>query len=827
MPEHLPHGFSSEFFMPHGHCYLWQPGLLWLQVSTNGLIGVSYLAITSTLVFLLYRVGDIPFKAMFLAFGVFIASCGITHFFDVWVIWKPDYWIDGGVRVVTAAASVGTALALPPLVPKALALAQGAKAAHDRGIALETAVSDLASLYEKTRELEQLKTQFFANVSHELRTPLTLILGPVDKLRQDATLSAEQRRDLDVVFRNAEMLLKQVNDLLDVARLEAGKMDASYEAADAAALVKITAAHFEGIAEERAIDYEITAPASLPAEIDTTKIERVILNLLSNAFKFTPRGGKIAVKLQRKVSPELGRAIVLTVADSGLGIEPGQREIVFERFRQLDGSATRNFGGTGLGLAIAQDFVKLHHGRIHVRESDWGGALFTVELPEHAPPGTKLHDAAPERERVSQHMALLALNDLKTQPPSSELVGDEANPLVLVVEDNADMNRFLRESLAAGFRTVPAFDGQDGLNKALELKPDLILTDMMMPRLSGEGLVHELRTRPDFDGTPVVFLTAKADEATRVELLRSGAQDYLMKPCPAEELVARVGNLVTMKRTRDVLQGALDAHLMDVERLARDVSSRKSELESALDAVRLMRDHAERASAVKSNFLRLVSHELRTPLTVLRLHLERMKLDETLSPAQQKSAVRMADSVARLSDLVESVLEHTRIESGKLNPEVQDFDVREVVRDLIEEYEQQARQKKLELKWQAPEDAPLLASDRRLVRLILSNLLDNAIKFTPAGTIGVSLAVQGEEFRIDVSDTGPGIAPDQQRQVFEPFAQLEPLKNKHTPGVGLGLSLVQEMAAALGGRIELASKVSKGSTFTVCLPLRPELARAS
>src|SRR5262245_34585414 len=189
MPGSMSEVVSTTLFMPHGHCYLWLPGLLWLQVLSNGLIGLSYVAISSTLAYLVYRLrDDIPFRMMYLAFGAFIVLCGVTHFFDVYVIWKPAYWIDGTVRGITAIVSAGTALLLPPLIPHAIVLARGAKSVRDRGIELETAVKDLATMYQKTKELEELKSQFFANVSHELRTPLALIMGPVDKILASANL---------------------------------------------------------------------------------------------------------------------------------------------------------------------------------------------------------------------------------------------------------------------------------------------------------------------------------------------------------------------------------------------------------------------------------------------------------------------------------------------------------------------------------------------------------------------------------------------------------------------------------------------------------------
>jgi signal transduction histidine kinase len=274
MPTLFQDFFASSAFMPHGHCYLWQPALLWLQVLTNLGIGLAYLAIFLTLVYLVYRIQDIPFQWMYVAFAVFIVTCGITHFFDVYVIWTPAYWTDGAVRLVTALASVGTAVLLPPLVPKAVALADAAKVSHERGIQLEAANRELGVLLEKTQELEQLKTQFFANISHELRTPLALILAPTEKLLASGELSQAQRRELEVVGRNAQTLLRHVNDLLDVSKLEAGKLTPAYVETDLSALVRLGASHFDGLARERGITFRLEVSPQVTAQVDPDKVSR-------------------------------------------------------------------------------------------------------------------------------------------------------------------------------------------------------------------------------------------------------------------------------------------------------------------------------------------------------------------------------------------------------------------------------------------------------------------------------------------------------------------------------------------------------------------------
>ncbi len=816
MGEWLRDLLGGPGFMPHGHCYLWEPGLVWLQVLSNGAIGVAYVAIAAMLVELVRRGRDLPFKGIALAFGVFIISCGITHLFDVVVIWHPYYWADGVLRAITAAASVGTAILLAPRISQALALARGATAAQQRGMKLEAMVNDLETLYEQTRELEQLKTQFFANVSHELRTPLTLILGPTERLLGADNLSSEQRRDLEVVARNGRALLKHVNDLLDVSRLESGKMTMTYQRVDLTRMIARVAGLFEGLAADRALELTIDAPQPVTVEVDGGKVERVLLNLLGNAFKFTPDGGRIRVSLHQE-----GERVRLEVADSGPGVPASQREVVFDRFRQVEAEATRRQGGTGLGLTICRDFVRLHGGRIELGDAPEGGASFRVELPRQAPSGAAVsageaQEAAPSPEQQA------ALDELRQAVAASDAAAgrDGDRPRGLVVEDNRELNRFVAEVLGERYEVEQAFDGEQGLAAAERRPPDLVLSDIMMPRMSGDELVRALRQRAAFDAVPVVLLTAKADDELRLQLLREGAQDYLMKPFVAEELQARVANLITVKRARDLLQEELDQSVSDLEVLAREVTQHKRELETALASVRVAREHAERASQLKSQFLSLVSHELRTPLAALQLQLHRLQRGAGGAlPAGKVDVVkRMTGSAARLHDLIESLLQYVRVEAGRLTVEAEPVDAGALCVEAVEELRPQAEGKGLALVCTAPQDMPPLVTDPRLLRLVVVNLLGNAIKFTQEGEVRLELSRTGDRHVFRVADTGPGIPAEERVRVFEAWEQLEPTRVKHTPGVGLGLALVREMVQALGGDVELESEVGRGSVFTVRLP---------
>lgn len=601
-------------------------------------------------------------------------------------------------------------------------------------------------------------------------------------------------------------------------------MTLSYAEVDLARLVLLTAAHFEGLAAERHVRFTVETPDHLLAEVDPEKLQRVFLNLLCNAFKFAAPGGTVRCA----VGATGGRATI-DVADDGPGVLPEMRELIFERFRQGDSGPARRFGGTGLGLSLAREFAELHGGTITVGTAPGGGALFTAELPLRAPAGVALTTAPAEGSLSSGELVRQAVEELGVRIEAPPTAPDTGQPLVLIVEDDVDMSRFIVEVLERDYRVATAFDGREGVEKALALRPDLILCDVMMPRLSGDTLVGEIRRSHALDDVPTILVTAKPDDGLRAPLLRGGAQDYITKPFSADELRARVGNLVAVKRAREVLQRELASQLQDLEALAMEATRRKRELEDALVSVQVARAHTERALKAKSIFVSLLSHELRTPLTALHTYLYVLaRQSNALLPQHQKIVRNMTNASRQLRDLVESLLEQARIESGHLATRVEPVDLAALATAAVNEEQGRSEEKGLAVHLSAATDLPPLMSDPRLVRLILANLVSNAIKFTERGAVEVSVAYEDGAHRLVVRDSGPGIAIDLQATVFEPFEQLEPIRHKHTPGVGLGLALVKEMVAALGGCVDLKSEVGVGTTFTVVLaPSAPQAARAS
>lgn len=417
-------------------------------------------------------------------------------------------------------------------------------------------------LLQQLRETTAARTRFFANVSHELRTPLTLVLGPLQRLLDKDSLAPEERRELKMAQRNARMLQRRVDDLLEVARLEAGNTRLNYVRTDAATLVRLVAAPFQPLAGERNMRFEIDLPHTLEAEFDPIKLEHVLLNLLSNAFKFTPEGGWVHLAL----TEEPGDALRIAVQDNGPGIPPAMRKAVFERFRLVEDGPERSPRGTGLGLAIVKEFVELHGGTVVLDDAPHGGTLVELRLPRHAPPEAE----------VTARPAIEVLARLEPEQEARGLVGAATTvpppraPHVLVVEDHPDMRTFVAEGLGREFRVTATGSAEEALRLAASDPPDLVVTDAMLPRMSGVRLVQALHANTALQDVPVLMLTARTDDEFQAKALRSGVQDFLGKPFSMAVLQARIERLLLERERAAMRQRLSEERLAGILQTARD-----------------------------------------------------------------------------------------------------------------------------------------------------------------------------------------------------------------------------------------------------------------
>ena len=789
---------------------------------TDLVFGLACLVGLVSLTYLGRRFPDLPLRATHLPFGALLGVTAILHFAHSLELTPALGWAASSLGILKAVCAIGSVVLLGSVILRLDSVLARERGALQRESDLTAVLQELSSAYAQLQNLDELKTQAFTNVSHELRTPLTLILGPIQALREAAQLNPEQHASLAVVERNAHLLLGHVNDLLELSRSDAVGVELDRKATDVRSLLRTLAASFGPLAEDLGIDYQVELQLGpRPYLVDPQKLERIAMNLLANAFKFTPRGGRVTLSIQAAPGsgPDQDRTeLVLAVDDSGPGIRVEDRERVFERFRQLDGKPNRAFSGTGLGLSIVRQFVTASAGSVWVEDSALGGACFIVRLPAEL--AEAVLDSEADSFMVSASSAeMLALRLRPTPVPTSAQPADL--PLVLVVEDNPDMNRFVCSSLASEFRIAADFDGKQALARLEHVTPDLIVTDFMMPHMSGDEFVHALRTKPELLDIPVLVLTARDDIEVRVRVLSSGVQDWLTKPFTVRELVARARNLVSARRARAILRAELASREFDVGELAEQLAERKHRLESLLESLSDALEHAEVASRFKTSLLRLVSHELRTPLGALQLQLERLSGEHRgpLNDAQQQLIVRMRRSLARLTDMIQSLLEYARIESGRLELNVESFDLRELAQGIVDDFAVQAESKGLVLRLEAAEGSAGFQSDARLVRLVLVNLVANALKFTEVGQVVLGLEVGPDACFLRVEDSGPGIEPSLRVAVFEPFFQGESAGHRqYTQGAGLGLSLVKEMLLALGGSIEFSSVLGRGTTFRISVP---------
>jgi signal transduction histidine kinase len=686
---------------------------------------------------------------------------------------------------------------------------------------------------DELRELDRIKSRFTANVHHELRTPLTLILAPLEALLSgdSETVPERLRGELRTMRANAVRLLKLINDLLELARVEAQARSLNRRTLDLGSLVEQLVGDVRPLADRKRIEVATHGLRELSSlEADPDAIERIVVNLLGNAVKFTPEGGSIEV---RGEALEVG--VQITVADTGIGIPREQIERVFDRFAQVDSSATRSHEGSGIGLSLAKELIELHGGWIRAESEGQGrGTSMHFWLPTVA---QETAGAEPSRvEKRAAHPwvagleAELGLVSPGLAPPGESLapssgpqegpVGSEQAPSerdagtpergeVLVVEDNQGMRRLLAGLLGAEFRVRTACEGREALEAVETRIPDLVITDVMMPRMSGTELCRILKENPATRAVPVVLLTSKAEREMKIEGLELGADDYITKPFHPRELLARVRSLVRVRA------------------LQRELAARNAELERALHELKgaeVQLVQAERLAAV-GELAAGVAHEVNNPLNFALNSLSTLRgaVDEIRAFSERLARVDWSDAkgareaipalrmlraeigleelTQTLDELVEIVTEGLH-RTQRLVGDLRDFgapgrsssapvDLHASIDSTLRLLGAALRSAHVRVETRCDEGLPAILGDRSALNQLCLNLLKNAIQALEksGGTVVVELRREAPGVVLSVRDDGPGILPGVHDRLFEPFFTTKGPKF----GTGLGLSICRRL----------------------------------
>ncbi|GJM31602.1 MAG: hypothetical protein DHS20C18_06030 [Saprospiraceae bacterium] len=395
---------------------------------------------------------------------------------------------------------------------------------------------------EKLRELDQVKSGFFANISHEFRTPLTLLLGPLREMEK-GTFKGDESKYRKMMIRNGERLLRLVNQLLDLSKLESGHIQVTNEPGNLTQLVRSVVFSFESWAMRKQIYYQTQFPEKpVYAYFDRDKLEKILTNLISNALKFTPEEERVGFEMKVMPSSDDNMKLLIEISDTGIGIPEAQLHHIFDRFYSA-GQEQEELGGIGIGLALTKELVELQGGTITVESKENQGTTFRVELPiklakareeEFEAMAATSPAASPE---LAQNGAIKVQNQLNLQ-----------HPIVLIAEDNSDLRVYLKDQLQGSYQVVEAVNGREALEKAVDLIPDLVITDLMMPKMDGIDFAHHIKTDEKTSHIPIIMLTARADQEDKLKGLKTGADAYLTKPFDAEELSLRVEKLIEQRR---------------------------------------------------------------------------------------------------------------------------------------------------------------------------------------------------------------------------------------------------------------------------------------
>ena len=689
---------------------------------------------------------------------------------------------------------------------------------------LQQANTSLEQAHTHLKQLDKFKSQFFANITHELKTPLAMMLASLELMAGEdmGPLVDQQRATIESMFHNGLKLLRMIGDILDLSKLDESKVRLRIAERDLVGYLEGLVLQVSALTTRKGVSLELHCELEqCPIWYDSERLERVFINLLSNAAKFTPEGGEIRVSLEDR-----GDTVLVSVIDNGPGFPEDKAEALFGRFFQVDMGATRRYGGSGIGLALAKEFVQLHGGRIWAESPPDEGARFFVELHkgrEHFAPSALDRRAARKdvlggRRSSDQGLAewtgllserddyrLLQIADATERRVVARHPHQESRRhAILVVDDTPDILRVVHLTLHDQFQVYTARDGLEGLALAKEVKPSLIITDLMMPGIDGHELIRRLRAEPGTKQTPIIMLSARGETSDRVAGLETGANSYLAKPFSTRELRGAVHALLEMQDLQAEVQ--LEHRMDALETLAAGLAH---EFNNALNQIRPA--------------MSMVNKDSRSLRTLVG------ELVEQPSDTQLARMSKLCDRIVRLHERAASGAEriahtvtlmgHYASEGHERRPQPHDVyhSVQEVI-DIVRP--PMGREVEIKTSFEGSGVVPCVPEE---IHQVLTNLLGNAYDAVPeeGGVVEVTGRKVGDRLILSVADNGPGVPKDNRERIFHPFFTTKDPGR----GTGLGLNISWRVAQRHGGTLELVRGPLPGACFELTLPTASPLPR--
>ncbi len=670
----------------------------------------------------------------------------------------------------------------------------------------------------KLVEVDQIKSQFFANISHELRTPLTLLIAPLEMLQSEKAhlLDNEARDVLKTMQENAMRLLKLINDLLDLVKLESGRVEVRKEPLKVEEFIKGVILSVQGAARDKRVHLSANIEKDLGTLMaDRDMLEKIILNLVFNSVKFTPARGKVELSAIAE-----GNFLVLKVVDTGMGISEQDLPHIFDRFWQADASAQRKYQGTGIGLSLVKELTEAQGGTVTAESQLGKGTTMTVKIPMEKTVEVLVSESQLAGQEDSTHIQSAdwltklyrraelfpAMTPLAATLRPNEF-GRRKRPKVLIADDEPDMLRFLKTQMEKYYEVLEAVDGKQAVEKARQFLPDLIVLDMMMPEMDGIEACKEIKDSTPTQAIPVILLTARADDETKLSALNAGASDFLTKPFSTTELHVRVKNLVESYQYQ------------------RDLTRQKSALESTLEQLKETEGQLVQNEKMASlgRLSAGIIHEINNPLNYAHsaLHVLRMKKDLLPQGDREKYAEVVADiedGIGRVQRIVSDLRTFTH---PKFGGAVDLVELEEIITTALRFLSYELKDKiRVDLKIQ--KDQRVFVDRNKLIQVFV-NLFQNSADALKEKKFEVEeplLVIQSREADgkalVSIRDNGAGIAPENLDKIFDPFFTTKDVGQ----GMGLGLSLCYRLMGDQGGSIAVKSEQGKFTEVDLEIPAK-------